>query len=78
MIHYSSFLYSTLIGKLSEELGCEDLVGVDISANMVADARVSEAAHPLGILYHVSDVLDLAKPEKKFDIVVAFFSPQLC
>ena len=73
MIHYSNFLYFTLIGKLSEELGCEDLVGVDISANMVADARASEAARPLGILYHVSDVLDLAKPEKKFDIVVAFF-----
>ena len=73
MIHYSSFLYFTLIGKLSEELGCEDLVGVDISANMIAEARASEAAHPLGILYHVSDVLDLAKPEKKFDIVVAFF-----
>jgi toxoflavin synthase len=73
MIHYSSFLYFTLIGKLREELGCEDVVGVDISANMNADARASEEAHPLGLVYHVFDVLNLAKPEKKFDIVVAFY-----
>jgi len=73
MIHYSSFLYFTLIGKLREELGCEDVVGVDISANMIAAARASEEAHPLGIVYHVFDVLNLAKPEKKFDIVVAFY-----
>jgi len=73
MIRYSNFLSFTLIGKLREELGCEDVVGVDISANMIAIARASEEAHPLGIVYHVLDVLNLAKPEKKFDVVVAFY-----
>jgi len=73
MIRYSNFLSFTLIGKLREELGCEDVVGVDISANMIAIARTSEEAHPLGIVYHVLDVLNLAKPEKKFDVVVAFY-----
>ena len=62
----------TLLGKLAEELGCKDIVGVDISGEMIADGRASEEAHPLGIVYHVSDVTKLAKPEKKFDIVVAF------
>ena len=40
---------------------------------MIADARACEEAHPLSIVYHVCDVVKLAKPEKKFDIVVAFY-----
>jgi SAM-dependent methyltransferase len=62
-----------LIGKLKEELGCEDIVGVDISPNMIAIGRASEQDHPLGIMYHVSDVQHLVKPEKKFDFVTAFY-----
>ena len=62
-----------LIGKLGQELGCKDLVGVDISPNMIAIGKASEESHPLGIVYHVSDVLNLTKPEKKFDFVVAFY-----
>lgn len=70
---FNSNVPVALIGKLREELGCEDVTGVDISASMVAVARASEEAHPLGIVYHVLDVLDMAKPEKKFDMVVAFY-----
>lgn len=40
---------------------------------MIAIARASEEAHPLGIVYHVLDVSNLAKPDKKFDLVVAFY-----
>lgn len=49
------------------------MTGVDISANMITMARASEEADPLGIVYHVLDVLNLTKPDKKFDIVVAFY-----
>ena len=73
MIRYSNFLSFTSIGKVRDRLGCEEVVGVDISANMIAIARTIEEAHPLGIVYHVLDVLSLAKPEKTFDIVVAFY-----
>ena len=69
--HHSNFLSVTLLGKLAEELGCRDIVGVDRSAEMIASARATEEAHPLGIVHHVSDVRKLAKPERVFDIVVA-------
>jgi 2-polyprenyl-3-methyl-5-hydroxy-6-metoxy-1,4-benzoquinol methylase len=35
-----------------------DVIGVDISAELVAQARSSETAHPLGITYCVADVAD--------------------
>jgi 2-polyprenyl-3-methyl-5-hydroxy-6-metoxy-1,4-benzoquinol methylase len=36
-----------------------DVVGVDISAELIAAARASEAAHPLGITYHIADIAEL-------------------
>ncbi|CAF3033972.1 unnamed protein product [Rotaria socialis] len=62
-----------LTRKLREELGCKDIVGIDISSAMIGIGRACEEAHPLGIIYHVSDVQHLVKPEKKFDFVVAFY-----
>jgi len=35
------------------------VVGVDISAELIAQARAREAAQPLGITYHATDVADL-------------------
>jgi SAM-dependent methyltransferase len=62
-----------LIGKIKEDFGCGDLVGVDISPHMVSIARANEESNPLGITYHVSDVQHLGVPEKKFDLVVALY-----
>ncbi|UJR29565.1 hypothetical protein I4U23_010782 [Adineta vaga] len=59
--------------KLKEELGCKEVVGVDISPAMIDIARTSEKNHPLGITYQIADVLNLTEPEKKFDLVVAAY-----
>jgi 2-polyprenyl-3-methyl-5-hydroxy-6-metoxy-1,4-benzoquinol methylase len=40
---------------------------------MIDIARATEQDNPLGITYHVSDIQDLIKPERKFDIVTAFY-----
>ncbi len=66
-------VFFVFTGKVGEELGCEDIVGVDISETMIDIGRAAEKDHPLGIIYHVSDVLHLTKPEKKFDFVIAFY-----
>ncbi|MFJ8039189.1 class I SAM-dependent methyltransferase [Kitasatospora sp. NPDC096147] len=50
--------------------GAAEVVGVDISEGMVAAARAIEEAAPLGIRYEVGDVLELAEPERKFDVVL--------
>ncbi|CAF0817234.1 unnamed protein product [Adineta steineri] len=62
-----------LTRKLCEDFGCKDIVGFDISSNMIDTARAREEIEPLGIIYNVSDVLYLSQPEKKFDFVVAFY-----
>ena len=41
-----------------------NVVGVDISAALVARARSIEASHPLGVVYHVADV---ARPDRWWD-----------
>ncbi|CAF5219084.1 unnamed protein product, partial [Rotaria magnacalcarata] len=40
---------------------------------MIDIGRACEDAHPLGVIYHISDVQHLVSPEKKFDFVVAFY-----
>ncbi|CAF4526300.1 unnamed protein product, partial [Rotaria magnacalcarata] len=51
--------------KLREQPDCKDIVGIDISSAMIDIGRACEEAHPLGIIYHISDVQHLVRPEKK-------------
>ena len=54
------------------QLGAARIVGVDISAGMIALAQQEEDRAPLGIQYRVADVRD-AGPLGAFDLVVSFF-----
>ena len=53
-------------------LGARRVVGVDISAEMVALAREREAAEPLGVEYAVTDVADF-RPRERFDVAFACY-----
>lgn len=48
--------------------GAEDVLGIDISAEMVAAARELEERDPLGVRYEVGDVAELRPLEGQFDI----------
>lgn len=52
--------------------GATQVVGVDISEEMIRGARRHEEAQPLGIEYHVADVADMP-PLGSFDIVTAVY-----
>ncbi|UQA91972.1 class I SAM-dependent methyltransferase [Streptomyces halobius] len=50
--------------------GAEDVLGVDISVEMIAAARESEQRDPLGVRYEVGDVAELRPVDRRFDIAV--------
>lgn len=52
--------------------GAANVEGVDISKEMIQLARGSEEKNPLGITYHIKDVLNL-KLNKKFDLITASY-----
>jgi 2-polyprenyl-3-methyl-5-hydroxy-6-metoxy-1,4-benzoquinol methylase len=52
--------------------GAANVEGVDISKGMIQLARESEDQRPLGIAYHIQDVLHL-KLNKKFDLITASY-----
>ncbi|MEV3987421.1 class I SAM-dependent methyltransferase [Streptomyces sp. NPDC049837] len=50
--------------------GATDVLGVDISVEMIAAARGSEQRDPLGVNYEVGDVAELRPLDRRFDIAV--------
>ncbi|MEU2179769.1 class I SAM-dependent methyltransferase [Streptomyces thermolilacinus] len=61
-------------GFYSRELrrrGAAEVLGIDISAEMVAVARRLEERDPLGVRYEVGDVAELPPLEQRFDIALA-------
>ncbi|MFJ5071122.1 class I SAM-dependent methyltransferase [Kitasatospora sp. NPDC088556] len=50
--------------------GATDVLGVDISVEMVAAARTIERRDPLGVRYEVGDVAELRLFDRKFDIAL--------
>ncbi|MFD5587714.1 class I SAM-dependent methyltransferase [Streptomyces sp. NPDC127063] len=50
--------------------GAGDVLGVDISAEMIAAARRSEEREPLGVRYEIGDVAELRTPERRYDIAL--------
>jgi SAM-dependent methyltransferase len=50
--------------------GAADVLGVDISAEMIAAARGIERRDPLGVRYEVGDVAELRPLERRFDLAV--------
>ncbi|MFE1273072.1 class I SAM-dependent methyltransferase [Streptomyces sp. NPDC058758] len=60
-------------GFYSRELrrrGAADVLGVDISPEMIAAARAIEARDPLGVRYEVGDVAELRAPDQPFDLAL--------
>ena len=55
-----------------KQLGAGDVLGVDISGEMIRLAEDAEKAEPLGCRYRVGDVAAL-RLEQKFDLVVGAF-----
>ncbi|MGW1372999.1 class I SAM-dependent methyltransferase [Streptomyces sp. NPDC002446] len=51
--------------------GATEVLGVDISGEMVAVAQRLEESNPLGVRYEVGDVAELRPVERKFDVGVA-------
>ncbi|MFD3530262.1 class I SAM-dependent methyltransferase [Streptomyces sp. NPDC058664] len=51
--------------------GATDVVGIDISGEMVSVARKLEENHPLGVRYEVGDVAELRPFEEPFDLALA-------
>ncbi len=51
--------------------GAADVLGIDISGEMVAVARRFEGAEPLGVRYEVGDVAELPPLDGRFDVGVA-------
>jgi 2-polyprenyl-3-methyl-5-hydroxy-6-metoxy-1,4-benzoquinol methylase len=58
--------------RLIKRQGAAQVVGVDVSARMIASARRIETAAPLGIDYQIGDVTTLGKIGQ-FDVVAAVF-----
>jgi 2-polyprenyl-3-methyl-5-hydroxy-6-metoxy-1,4-benzoquinol methylase len=52
--------------------GASTVEGVDISKGMIELARASEEEYPLGVNYHIEDVLQL-KLNKKYDLITASY-----
>ncbi|MFD3543397.1 class I SAM-dependent methyltransferase [Streptomyces sp. NPDC058662] len=51
--------------------GATDVLGIDISSEMVAVARQLEKNEPLGVHYDVADVAELPPLDRRFDIALA-------
>ncbi|WKV70476.1 class I SAM-dependent methyltransferase [Streptomyces sp. PCS3-D2] len=61
-------------GFYSRELkrrGASEVLGVDISGEMIAVARQLEDADPLGVRYQVGDVAELPPVARPFDVALA-------
>ena len=56
--------------RLLRQLGADQVLGVDLSSDMVELARAQEKSHPLGIDYRVCDAAEL-KLQTTFDLVFA-------
>ena len=56
--------------RLLKQLGAAQVLGIDLSSDMVELARSQERSHPLGISYRVGDAVDLAQ-EKPVDLAFA-------
>ncbi|MEI5101814.1 class I SAM-dependent methyltransferase [Streptomyces sp. PmtG] len=50
--------------------GATDVLGVDVSSEMVAAARAFEDRDPLGVRYEVGDVAELRPLERRFDVAL--------
>ncbi|MFE0173160.1 class I SAM-dependent methyltransferase [Streptomyces sp. NPDC059002] len=50
--------------------GATDVLGVEISGEMVAVARRLEESDPLGVRYEVGDVAELPSAKRRFDIAI--------
>ncbi|WP_196891833.1 class I SAM-dependent methyltransferase [Aureivirga marina] len=61
-----------IYSRMMKNEGAKNVLGVDISHEMIELAEKSEKENPIGCTYKVSDVFDL-KPTKKFDIVTGFY-----
>ena len=61
--------YST---RQLKEKGAKDVVGVDISGEMIKQARHDEKENPLGILYRVGDAANYIS-DRKYDIITATY-----
>lgn len=55
-----------------KRLGAAKVIGVDISARMIARAKAREQENPLGIAYQVNDIAEL-DPLGLFDLVTAVY-----
>lgn len=51
--------------------GAAEVLGIDISGEMIAVARQLEERDPLGVRYEVGDVADLRPIEQPFDVALA-------
>ncbi|MFG2335305.1 class I SAM-dependent methyltransferase [Streptomyces yangpuensis] len=51
--------------------GAAEVLGIDISGEMIAVARQLEESDPLGVRYEVGDVADLRPVEQPFDVTLA-------
>jgi SAM-dependent methyltransferase len=62
-------------GTVSELLHREgfDVTGVDLSADMISEARRKAAKRGLAIAYHVQDAAELDLPPPPFDLCVSLF-----
>ncbi|MET9346966.1 class I SAM-dependent methyltransferase [Streptomyces termitum] len=58
-------------GRELKRRGAGDVLGVDISTEMIAAARAIEARAPMGLRYEVGDVAELAPVEHPFDLALA-------
>ena len=56
--------------RLLNQLGAAQVLGIDLSADMVELARSQERSHPVGIIYRVGDAADLML-EQAVDLVFA-------
>ncbi|MGW0464716.1 class I SAM-dependent methyltransferase [Streptomyces sp. NPDC003027] len=51
--------------------GAADVLGIDISVEMIAAAREIEKRDPLGVQYEVGDVAELRPLDRRFDLALA-------
>ncbi len=58
--------------RLTKLNGAKEVIGTDLSDQMIALALKREELHPLGITYQVADALAL-NLDKKFDLVIASY-----
>jgi len=60
--------------RLLKRAGAREVLGIDVSAQMIEAARMEEAREPLGIEYAVGNGTDLGdQPRASFDVVLAMF-----